>query len=73
MKTATIRATLTTDGSKVLAALGFAAEERGGDPLRSIDRNPKARRTAKVVIISRRDGADVSAADVKAIRAALVK
>jgi len=74
-KTATIKATLTTAAREALATLGFVAEERGGDAKHSVSGHKVGRvgvrRTATVVIVSRRDGAEMTPADLVAARAAL--
>lgn len=67
----TFNGTVSTAQRRALAGSGFVAEQRGGDPKRSTFRNPKAPRTPLAVRLSRADGAAVTAADVKRVKAIL--
>lgn len=66
-------ATLTRTIRGDLARLGFAADQRGGNPLRSIDRNANARRTRVMVVVPRLNGAVMTAADRRMVRAMLAE
>lgn len=73
MTTTTIPGTWTREIADRLAAIGFVSESRGGDPLRSTWRKPGGRRTALAILVSRKDGAPLTAADKRTIATALAK
>ena len=71
-KTTTIRGEMSKTAAESLRAAGLRGENRGGDPKFSttghkVGRMPM-RYTARVVLISRLDGADLTAADIRIAR-----
>ncbi len=70
MKAMVIKTAWTVQIRNSLRALGYAVDSVGGIPVRSVDRNPRGRRTKLMIKVSRIDGAGLSTADARAIRGA---